>query len=332
MLREGFEHIAADYAEARASQPLRGHALAAFIRDDAAQAVRAQLDAEDPKQVLHVEGSAGKGNWARVPWVAVFDPVITASATRGYYVVYLYSADAKRLYLSLNQGTTAIQQEFGANYTDELRRRSELMRQRLPEHETRFSGAPIDLATPGRLPAGYEAGHAFGTLYDAGRLPSEEQLASDLRDIVRLYLTLTARGGVEPSRSAGELDDDFSGSDSIIEIRKYRLHRRIERDSSAARKAKKVHGHVCQACGFDFQAVYGELGAAFIEAHHLTPLAALPEGEPAPQDPKTDFAVLCSNCHRMIHKTGLPGDLEGLRERGQLKNYRRLLNKLYESS
>ena len=37
---------------------------------------------------LLVEGSPGQGNWAAVPWISVFDPAITTSATRGYYVVY----------------------------------------------------------------------------------------------------------------------------------------------------------------------------------------------------------------------------------------------------
>ena len=47
-----------------------------------------------------------KGGWAEIPWVAVFDPVVTTSAMRGHYVVYLFSADMQRLYLSLNQGIT----------------------------------------------------------------------------------------------------------------------------------------------------------------------------------------------------------------------------------
>jgi hypothetical protein len=37
-----------------------------------------------------VEGSAGAGNWAAVPWLSVFDPAITTAATHGYYVVYLF--------------------------------------------------------------------------------------------------------------------------------------------------------------------------------------------------------------------------------------------------
>ncbi|MCC5858608.1 MAG: DUF3578 domain-containing protein [Ectothiorhodospiraceae bacterium] len=328
MLKEALERIGAEYANARENRPLKGDELAEFIRQDAADAVRAVLAPADPARTLKIEGSPGKGNWAYVPWIAVFDPVVTTTATRGYYVVYLYSADTQRLYLSLNQGTTAIRDEFGARYTDELRRRAQLICQRVPEFKPRFNDAPIDLASSASLPAGYEAGHAFGVRYDLGHIPSDERLSTDLRDIVRLYHNLTARGGLDASLETDEFDDELPDGASIVEVRRYRLHRRIERDSTAARKAKRVHGYICQVCGFDFKAVYGELGTTYIEAHHLTPLADLPEGEPAPQDPETDFAVLCSNCHRMIHKTGAPGDLEGLAQRGQVANYRALLELL----
>lgn len=48
--------------------------------------------------------SVGKGNWANVPWIAVFDQNITTTAQKGFYIVYLFSEDYKKVYLSLNQG------------------------------------------------------------------------------------------------------------------------------------------------------------------------------------------------------------------------------------
>jgi predicted HNH restriction endonuclease len=75
---------------------------------------------------------------------------------------------------------------------------------------------------------------------------------------------------------------------------------RIERSSKAADCAKQFHGYVCQACGFDFEANWGAREREFIEAHHLIPRSTLPEGEPVPMDPAKDFALLCSNCHRMV--------------------------------
>ena len=62
-----------------------------------------------------------------------------------------------------------------------------------------------------------------------------------------------------------------------------------------------------------FGETYGELGNGYIEAHHLRPISSLEEGVPMRYDINTDFAVLCSNCHRMIHRTSNPADLESFR-------------------
>lgn len=55
-------------------------------------------------------------------------------------------------------------------------------------------------------------------------------------------------------------------------------------------------------CGFDFRSVYGELGAGFIHVHHLTPLASL--GNEGDVHTLEDLAVVCPNCHAMIHRGG----------------------------
>ncbi|VUF13576.1 HNH endonuclease [Methylobacterium dankookense] len=59
------------------------------------------------------------------------------------------------------------------------------------------------------------------------------------------------------------------------------------------------HGALrCEACGFDFSARYGERGHGFIECHHTKPVSSLSAGE---RTKSQDLALLCANCHRMIH-------------------------------
>jgi 5-methylcytosine-specific restriction enzyme A len=65
--------------------------------------------------------------------------------------------------------------------------------------------------------------------------------------------------------------------------------------------------------GFEFAERYGEIAQGFIEAHHLRPIGTLEEGVPVKYDVAADFAVLCSNCHRMIHRTVNPSDLASFR-------------------
>jgi len=80
-------------------------------------------------------------------------------------------------------------------------------------------------------------------------------------------------------------------------------HKRKERDSKLVRLVKsqrleKTGELCCDVCGFDFFKVYGLIGKGFIEAHHLVPVSQLKKGDKVKV---SDFALVCSNCHRMLH-------------------------------
>ena len=68
-----------------------------------------------------VTGSVGQGNWASVPWIAIMNKAITTSTQRGYYIVYLFSEDMSRLYLTLAQGVTETTREEMLKRKQEIR-------------------------------------------------------------------------------------------------------------------------------------------------------------------------------------------------------------------
>lgn len=74
----------------------------------------------------------------------------------------------------------------------------------------------------------------------------------------------------------------------------------FERNPSLARAAKRIHGTVCKVCGFDFGKTYGLRGMDYIEVHHLKPLYVTKKQRHP--DPAQEMTVLCSNCHRMVHR------------------------------
>ncbi|MCU0435658.1 MAG: HNH endonuclease [Bacteroidia bacterium] len=83
-----------------------------------------------------------------------------------------------------------------------------------------------------------------------------------------------------------------------------RIHKSRERNSELISRAKerfkKEHGRVfCQICNFDFEKKYGDVGVDFIEAHHVIPVSEIPENYKTRIE---DIAMLCSNCHRMVHR------------------------------
>ena len=312
-LRETLHRILTDYPHAK-NEPLKDHAVAQFIRGDAAAAVEDSLGGTGAG--LLVEGSPGQGVWAAVPWISVFDPVITTSATRGYYVVYLVHVDQPIVYLSLNQGTTAVREEFRGQARAVLVDRAELMRKRVADFAPALPLTSIDLGSSDRLPGDYVAGHALGVRYTLDALPDEITLRQDLQSAVRAYRALTFRGGIEGDvEGHSEISDEFNipANSTVIETRKYAYHRKVERNRTAAKQAKKFHGTRCQACDLKFDERYGAIGKDFIEAHHLRPIASLEEGVAVTYDVAADFAVLCANCHRMIHRSDDPSNLISFR-------------------
>lgn len=83
-----------------------------------------------------------------------------------------------------------------------------------------------------------------------------------------------------------------------------RVHKTRERDQKLVRKKKdavlaRTGKLACEACGFDFRVHYGSRGQGFAECHHLVPLCDL---KPRKKTRIADLAILCANCHRMIHR------------------------------
>ena len=84
---------------------------------------------------------------------------------------------------------------------------------------------------------------------------------------------------------------------------KRRLHLTRERNRTLVAKAKSIAFEQdsmlrCQVCGFSFKERYGEHGHKFIEAHHKQPIAELKQGS---RTRLADLALVCANCHRMLH-------------------------------
>lgn len=61
-----------------------------------------------------------------------------------------------------------------------------------------------------------------------------------------------------------------------------------------------IHGLNCNACGFNFEDFYGEIGKAFIHVHYVRPISNTTEKSVV--NPRTDLITLCANCHAIIHR------------------------------
>ncbi|WBL75578.1 DUF3578 domain-containing protein [Bradyrhizobium xenonodulans] len=142
-----------------------------------------------------IEGSTGKGNITSAPWVATFDRSVTNSATQGFYLVYLFSVDLRRLYLSLAFGTT----QFGEYFTNVQERHLALRAAAAhvgalihPGRNLHFE--PLDLAAEprDRMHFDYEQSSIVAIGYDLDALPDDAHLVTDYVFMLELYRDLVA--------------------------------------------------------------------------------------------------------------------------------------------
>ncbi|MBI4333024.1 MAG: HNH endonuclease [Chloroflexi bacterium] len=121
------------------------------------------------------------------------------------------------------------------------------------------------------------------------------------------------RALMDKRRAAGILDiDDLANLKDLpkreFEEGRRRLvkHARLEKVRNPAlvlqakRLFKSIHGTLtCQVCDFNFEAAYGDRGRDYIEGHHTIPISKIEQVTNLTVD---DIAMVCSNCHRMLHR------------------------------
>lgn len=123
------------------------------------------------------------------------------------------------------------------------------------------------------------------------------QIRQGVEELERLWATLVGLyqpiGDEEPGALEGELR---------VALSRHRARKRWLRDEKIAQVKGANGGRLpCQTCGFDFFEVYGEIGRDYAQVHHLKPLS----DRTKPSLTKlSDLAVLCANCHVMVHRGG----------------------------
>jgi hypothetical protein len=162
---------------------------------------------------------------------------------------------------------------------------------RMPLDPSQFGGVMAD---------GYWRPQSSGT-----RIP-----AHVAKELERLWSAHIGGAG-----AAFDVGDVAGGFEEGKQSRVYVMHRSRERDLRGAKialaKANNKGRLVCEVpgCGFDFHDVYGAVGADYAHVHHLTPLSRLRGATRMTVD---DVAVVCANCHGMIHRGGECRPLKGL--------------------
>ncbi|MFD1020953.1 McrB family protein [Thalassobacillus hwangdonensis] len=162
--------------------PFKANELGHFVRSEAPMILHS-LDFVNEDR-YSVQGSVGKGNWAKVPWISILDNNVTTSTQRGYYLVYLFSEDMNSVYLTFAQGITESTKEQMAHITEDIRN---------TVHTEHYSSSRpiqkdgnVNLGESSKS-KGYGESTALYIQYDKDALPSEEELQQDLKSMISIY-------------------------------------------------------------------------------------------------------------------------------------------------
>lgn len=150
-----------------------------------------------------IEASVGKGNRASIPWIGIFDPKITQSASHGYYLVYLFSRKGNSVYLSLmfssSDKLNIGKLESARNFVETLKNRP-----------SDIIIGDIDLDSPTGIGKEYEKSTIASIRYEKGKIPNDEKLAEDLKRMLNLhdkYKEFTK--GIQPTMGKNKMIEEI---------------------------------------------------------------------------------------------------------------------------
>ncbi len=348
ILVEHLQFVLGNYLKSKTEQ-FKGHAMGSFIRENLKSSFIKGVPLNESK--YQVTGSVGQGQWAEIPWLCIFSRNVTNSATRGYYVVYLFKADMSGFYLSLNQGYSFFQEKYGNKIgKQKVKKVADSIRGKLNFVPPRLQQDKIHLNGTGYLSKGYEEGHILGRYYSLEELDNPSELVQDLQDLLVAYKEIEGmlEGRtidqfnnmvlleddqqfleIEESEEKyqetvssvvtdtnGEVEDDERAEPRPDAIIDKGGKRRWPRNAKIAAKALKKAGYKCESGEVYMEFISKVTGKPYMEAHHLVPMALQHKYENS-LDKGSNILCLSPAIHRLLHH-GL--DIE--RER--------LLRKLYE--
>jgi 5-methylcytosine-specific restriction enzyme A len=348
-IRNALKSIVTEYQQAK-TENFKGHPMGQILRSKIKEVLIKETGLNS--DTYYVAGSVGISRWAEIPWLCVFLKDLTTSATRGYYIVYLFSADGSGLYISLNQGWTYFKDKYGTKIgREKIQKTASIVRDKLNTVPHNMNLLNIDLKGEGNLAKGYELGHICGRYYDIDNLPGAEEIINDLQGLLLTYrevVGLIGKRSIEQFNDYILLHEDGLYPEDEISEEEYQLavqksvgsknpqdiyeeekkknrpepivnkggRKQWIRNAAKASKALMLSNYTCEIDSTHQTFIPKSTNMPYVESHHLIPMGKQGEFQYG-LDRLANLISLCPLCHRLIH-LGTDADKE------------KLLRKLYD--
>ncbi|QHA36929.1 DUF3578 domain-containing protein [Rossellomorea marisflavi] len=320
-MRKAFEKVLTNYLD-QISLPFKPteNEMAKYITREFPELIKHK--SRSIEFLFKVQGSVGQGKWTETPWVSIMDRTITNSATKGFYIVYLFKNDMTGVYLSLNQGTTYIKNKYKGNKPrSKMKEVSSILRSSLDYSKEDFPNNEIDLRSTTDNAQNYMAAHICGKYYSLKSLPDDDELFDDLKKMIRVYRRLKITMGrrntehfIDYLLNIEAIDDTQFQSDvqlvspthtpyvpQPVPLKEQTGERsKWKRDAAIAKEALLNSNYSCEYDQNHKTFKSAVTGENFVEAHHLIPIRFQSDFIWS-LDVPGNIVSICPNCHRQIH-------------------------------
>ncbi len=145
---------------------------------------------------IKIKATKGLANIPYAPWIGARDVRLADKQSEGYSLVYLYSVDLKRVYLSIAFGTGQFIEVFKPKKEAYQKMRKAASRiQKVFENDLNIQNLildPIDLAASPKefRQEGYEQSAIFSLSYKINNLPDDTKLLEDYKKMLDFYVDI----------------------------------------------------------------------------------------------------------------------------------------------
>jgi len=245
-------------------------------RDDRENIVRQTLTNEIPEILREldfvrnsnekyvVKASGGQGNITSGPHIEIMNIRITKTAQSGYYLVYLFSEDMQRLYLSIAFGVTEFKRVWGGRkHRDAMQETSSFLRNRINNLEDlpcKDLGLLNLTDKTSTTVADYQYSNIAAIQYKLDNLPGDDILLKDLSSMLILYEKVFEEHGPNLDHD-GVIESSAPTTKKIVE-KDFKLRKRRKTSSkfdSSIISSKKKHSKSAIKIGYEGEVMVFEL-------------------------------------------------------------------------
>lgn len=180
------ERFMAEYSDAKREKFGGSHAAVETLR--LLEKHIAQSAPLSARPDVKVKSSAGQGNWAAVPWIAMLDKRITRSTQSGVYAVLLFREDMSGVYVTVAQGTQELKKSGKEHMLSQLAATASRVKALASSELTERSFLTDDSVSLGNgtLAHDYAASTIVHKFYARGSAPEDAEILRDLDTVLEL--------------------------------------------------------------------------------------------------------------------------------------------------